>query len=1040
MHAEHHAPPEGRQLGIEIHEGALEALGRRPLHRDVERGREGEAARGEAFAAPEDGAHDDLARAAALRGRPAMPRGEPRVRAEERVLGPAGGGLVEIEPVARLGVAAKRASPHAEQEPEVDGLGQLALGRGDRLRPLAGEGRRRGAVGIAPVAKDVRKALARREGGRHAQLDLGVVGDHEAVSRRRPKARPQPGRGAFGRDLLQVGLAAGKSPRVGGEGIEPTADPTVEVHVGARPMGVGRKQLVEPGRARGIRGTRPFGRPIVRDALERRGIDGHPRRLHTCHDGHEPTFEVEQACEPEAAQSGRKRPQSHHGAVGHGGGLAPDGRVVGRMERRRLRRIDPRREGGRRVVGHPRGPLRKEHEGDPHVAESPGLESLDLADNVVADVGPLAAQGTLRSLDLRRNAQLVDIDPLGGLASLVGLDLSATAVADVAALASLPNLAFVDLRNTNLDCAASTMVLDDLHATVVEANAGQLLLDCDLDCAGIWGGPNREDLCGTCDDDPGNDQTLIDPNLREIVAASVGVSPGELTHAHALAVTEIAADDAGIFALDGLECFENLERASFFDNDIGDNNGDGRIDINDLDAAPTQLVVEVSGLHTSAGLVATRIDRVNMAAANLGRPGVAGDELEIKGMVASVAPDGSQFTVNQTVFLVGPGSFFADGLLPNEDLVDVFVEVKADVSAGNFLAVRVEREDDLGIDERHGEFEIEGILDSINTTVTPHRVMIDGLSIPVDDASGLVNLVGARIEIKGHIDADGVVVIRRNRLDAEENARTEDRVAAVDRTAGHFITRLGLVITPTGSARVEDDAGIDGDHLTPGEFLDRLQIDDFIEARGIPGSNADVSWTRIERDDNNDRDCRLRGPVGSIDTTNFSFVILGVTVDTSRVADADFADAADQPIGRDAFFAQLREGEIAQATSFAGDAFCASGMLTARELELAPDDGVVGTVPPRPGDDDPGGNDELAGPVSNVGTNSFAVARTPIGVSADTLIDASLVAAARGVALPPDDLRFGDLPETLAELLPSGTMVSVRIDAAGNAVLIEDRG
>lgn len=481
-----------------------------------------------------------------------------------------------------------------------------------------------------------------------------------------------------------------------------------------------------------------------------------------------------------------------------------------------------------------------------------------------------------------------------------------------------------------------------------------------------------------------------------------------------------------------------VDAATVFDNDIGDNNGDGAIDINDLAAAPTQLVVEVSGLYTSTGLVATRIDRVNMAAGDLGRPGVPGDELEIKGIVDSVAADGSQFSVNQTVFLVGPGTFFDDGLLPNSDLLGAFVEVKADLSGPDFVAVRVEREDDLGFDSRRGEFEIEGILESVNTTVTPHQVVIDGLTIDVDDASALVDLVGARIELKGRVNANGVLVVRRSELEAEENVRSKDRVASVDTAGGNFTTRLGLVITPTGSARVEDDAGAGGDHLTPDEFLSRLQVDDYIEARGVPGASG-VDWTRIERDDDSDRDCRLRGPVESIDAGAFSFVVLGVTVDTSNVADSDFQDAADQPIGRSAFFAQLAAGDIVQANSLDGDAFCASGMLTAREVEFEPDDGVVGTAPPPSGDDNPGNNDELAGPVSNVGADSFQIAGTTVMVTADTLIDASLVEAARGVELPPDDLRFGDLPETLTQLLPPGKTVSVRVDAAGNAILIEDQ-
>jgi hypothetical protein len=298
-------------------------------------------------------------------------------------------------------------------------------------------------------------------------------------------------------------------------------------------------------------------------------------------------------------------------------------------------------------------------------------------------------------------------------------------------------------------------------------------------------------------------------------------------------------------------------------------------------------------------------------------------------------------TVSGVVFGIGAGTIFDDGLVPGPDLVGVFVEVKADIVAGEFIAVRVEREDDFDDDDRNGEFEVEGVLQSVDTTSTPHTFTINGITVPVTDASSLVALVGMRVEIKGSFNADQVLVLREAAQDVEDNVRTEDLVATVDTAGVSFTTRLGLVISPTGGSGVEDDTGSDdGDHLTPQQFVDRLQTGDRIESRGHENSDGSVNWTRVERDDlaanNNDFECELRGPVASIEgnAAAFSFVIQGVTVLTGRVEENNFEGANDEPIGRAEFFSRLQVGDIVDAESFEGDEFCMTGMLDAREVEI----------------------------------------------------------------------------------------------------------
>lgn len=364
-----------------------------------------------------------------------------------------------------------------------------------------------------------------------------------------------------------------------------------------------------------------------------------------------------------------------------------------------------------------------------------------------------------------------------------------------------------------------------------------------------------------------------------------------------------------------------------FDNDVGDNNADGAVDINDLILSSGTMVVEVSGFPQDGGVLATRIDRVNDATS--GQPGVDGDEYEIKGTVDTVASDGSSFTIGGTTFQVTTSTVFDDGLSASADLVGVFVEVKADEDNGSLVAVEVQREDDFG-DRHDGEFEIEGILQSVDTDSTPNTVTISGIVVPVVDASPLSGSIGRKVEIEGRFNADGVLVLGEVENEAEDTVRTEDSVASVG--AESFTTRLGVVVRPDGMSRVEDDDGDDGDRLTPAEFLSRLQIGDRIQARGYPDGTG-VQWTRVARDNDSDTDCSLRGPVSSFDASAYTLVVQGVTVDASGTG-VQFELPEDMTVGRDAFFAAVSSGTVIEADSDDAGVGCQDGTLTADQVEI----------------------------------------------------------------------------------------------------------
>ena len=398
------------------------------------------------------------------------------------------------------------------------------------------------------------------------------------------------------------------------------------------------------------------------------------------------------------------------------------------------------------------------------------------------------------------------------------------------------------------------------------------------------------------------------------------------------------ADNPAIGTFTVLGQLVQVDDNTVFDDDVGDTNNDGDIDLRDLELPNGQMVVEVSGHTLEGGILATRIDRVNDAA---GVPGTPDDEFEIKGYVDAVADDGSSISINGADIAVDAGTVLDEGLVVDQSLVGRFVEVDLDQDAnGDLFAVEIEFEDD---DDRNDDdrVEIKGVLTAVDLGADPDEITIAGRTLQVNDASSLEDRVGQLVEIKGDFNTDGVLVIDEVEVEQAESVRTEDLVAAVDVAGGSFTTRLGLEISPTGASRLENDDE-DGDHLTVDQFLQRLDIGDYVEARGRPEAN-DVVWSRIEAEADDDLECELRGPVSDITGTasDFSFSILGIAIDVSGVQDDEFE--TDSQTGRDAFFAALTDGVVVKVESDDAGLGCESGQLTAEKAEFELEDGLVGT-------------------------------------------------------------------------------------------------
>jgi len=446
------------------------------------------------------------------------------------------------------------------------------------------------------------------------------------------------------------------------------------------------------------------------------------------------------------------------------------------------------------------------------------------------------------------------------------------------------------------------------------------------------------------------------------------------------------------------------------------------------------MIVEVNGFPSQNGVEATRIEDVTDLAVG------GGLDDEVKGFVSQLVP-GSSFKINDLTV------HYDVSVLDDEDFAgrDIaegdFVEVHGDPdgNSSSMNATRIELEDDLVDDDfTSGEVEIEGVIQKVTPDAigTGGIILINGEEIRVDDVSLFAE--GLRIEVKGVMLSDGSILVLRLEDESEDTVRTEDEVvSSVPGANGSFTTRLGITVTPSDRSRLEDDTIDDDDGLTIEQFLSGIN-GQRIEARGFP-MNGDTVWTRLEIEDTSDAGCRLRGPVETVNAPN-SFTIMGVTIDVSNVSENNFEGSNDQPIGRQAFFDQLGQGVIVQATSDS-DAInngCNDLNMTAREVEFEPADDVLF--------DDNGGNgndgvndNEITGTVSNVTTSTFDAGGETITVTENTLIDSSIIEAARGVEIA-NDQPYGTLPESLSELLPTGLNVVVGVDRSSGvvALIIED--
>lgn len=317
-------------------------------------------------------------------------------------------------------------------------------------------------------------------------------------------------------------------------------------------------------------------------------------------------------------------------------------------------------------------------------------------------------------------------------------------------------------------------------------------------------------------------------------------------------------------------------------------------------------------------------------------------QFEIKGVIASIDPANSSFTIDS-------GGQTQDDLVVNysglafSPVVNMQVEVKGDnYSAGELIATSIELEDDIsGRDD--DDVEYEGIVTTAPAVVGGDFVMgVQPVQVSTNTIykGGLVDDVtlGVRLEVEGYLQG-GILIADEVRFrDAIKLHAPVETSSRVNDVITLELTGLTPPITVQVNevSKIEDDSGI----IT----IDQLETilssvgDDYVQVRGRKVSTGVVFAEEIEVESPIPDDppkIKLQGPVEQVDDINFIVTILGIDVDASTISDNKFEGIDDQYIGRDLFFSTVVPGNIVEAQ---GEWDEPSSTITWEELGLEDED------------------------------------------------------------------------------------------------------
>ena len=311
-----------------------------------------------------------------------------------------------------------------------------------------------------------------------------------------------------------------------------------------------------------------------------------------------------------------------------------------------------------------------------------------------------------------------------------------------------------------------------------------------------------------------------------------------------------------------------------------------------LDGLTLNDVLEVSGFTDAAGAIhATRIERK-----------ASGGTVEVTGTVSVVDTAAKQFSIGDQRVDYSSATL-ADFSAANP-VNGQRVEVKGSVvvATGLLAATRVELKGTNLIGNSGQQSEIEGF---ISRFASAQDIDVSGQKITTSSSTvfegGTASLLalGIKVEVQGRI-ADGALGATKVQIKLASTQRVQGRVQTIDRTARR-LTVLGVVIETSNDTQFEDN----GPARLSSFSLANINVDDYVEVRGVAGSNGvDIVAIRVERDDAEDQS-ELRGQVQTF--SDPTLTINGVTV---TIGDGtQLQNRSGEHLSRGAFFAALQVGD-----------------------------------------------------------------------------------------------------------------------------------
>lgn len=339
-------------------------------------------------------------------------------------------------------------------------------------------------------------------------------------------------------------------------------------------------------------------------------------------------------------------------------------------------------------------------------------------------------------------------------------------------------------------------------------------------------------------------------------------------------------------AVDGLSLVV-LGQTVLVDNDtVVDNNIPGQ-DIGNL--KPGVDLVEVHGFVKGNGLI---------GASFIERKGALVD-FRVNGFVENANPAAKTFSSG--ALTIDYSAADTDDLPGGAPVNGQLVEVKGQNTlgpSGELIATRVEPEG-LGVADAP-QAEVEGFVTSMTSisdfVVNSQRIVTTGTTVFAGALQSEI-IVGLKIEVEGTLSGG---VLTATKVSFRDSVKLESDVANIGASSLTLEGLPGITVTVNSQTEFKGNAAGFGDILV-GEHL---------RIRGrVAAGNAVIASEVDERSANTD--VVLQGPVDASSVPADQILsILGVTVDTTGIADVNFKGLDDMPLGRAGFFATVQPTDL----------------------------------------------------------------------------------------------------------------------------------